>query len=273
MSGPVLLNEDFYVEYSEDDKWKRSTPKTHFHLSYEIYYLIENDVSYFIKDRLYRVVPGTVMIIPPNTIHTTKSLNVNPRKRYLINLPEGYIRPFLDIRPDLLTQLGTTPLVFTGIKRIELTDLFKKLLNEYSASNPDKIMINSLLGELLVTLGRYAKTQKAEKKDSGTQAKIIAISNYINENLEKDITLSKLSDLFFINPAYLSRAFKKKLNISFSDYLRTVRIKQACKLLSETDMSITDIAYKTGFQSCSDFCRVFRYAVKISPLKYRKKEK
>ncbi len=269
-----LWDRSFYVEYDDNDYWKKSSNRIHFHHSYEIYFLVENDISYFIDNRIYHVTPGTILIIPPNTVHTTNSISEQTRKRYLINLPESYVQPLLNIRPNLLSDLSTYPIVFSGLKRIEITELFKKLLAEYNSKTPDEVMIKSLLGELLVTLSRAAKNQKETDQPSNVSAqKMIRISNYIRDNLQTDITLKLLSDMFYLNPSYISRSFKRELNISFSEYLRTLRIKEACRLLNETDISITEIALKTGFQSCTDFCRVFKGMIKLSPLQYRKNTK
>ena len=274
MANSQLWNKSFYVEYDDRDYWKKSSNKIHFHLSYEIYFLVENDISYFINNRVYRVTPGTVLVIPPNTIHTTNSISDKTRKRYLINLPESYIKPLLDIQPNLLSDLSTLPIVFSGLKKIEITDLFKKLLTEYNSNPPDEVMIKSLLGELLVTVSRAAKSQSNASISARRSAqKMVRISNYIRDNLQNNLTLELLSEIFFLNPSYISRTFKRELNITFSEYLRTLRIKEACRLLKETKLSITEIAHRTGFQSCTDFCRVFKSMIKLSPLQYRKATK
>lgn len=271
MKNSRLWNKSFYVEYDDNDYWKKSPDRIHFHLSYEIYFLVENEISYFVDGKIFTVTPGSVIVIPPNTIHASNSINEKTRKRYLINLPAEYIKVFLDINPNLLSGINVQPIVFSGLKLIELTDLFEKILAEYQNPTQDEVMIKSLLGEILTTLSRASKSQDADKtRENPTSQKMISISNYIKENLHSEISLKEVSKIFYLNPSYISRAFKQTLNISFSEYLNALRIREACMLLKQTDSSITAIAQETGFRSCSDFCRVFRRTVKLSPLQYRK---
>ncbi|MBO7519320.1 MAG: helix-turn-helix domain-containing protein [Clostridia bacterium] len=55
--------------------------------------------------------------------------------------------------------------------------------------------------------------------------------------------------------------------------MNALRIREACVLLKETDMNVTEIARKSGFHSCSVFCQMFKRTVKLSPLQYRKNAK
>ena len=274
MNEAQLWNKLFYVEYDDNDFWKNASDRIHFHLSYEIFFLVENKISYFVDDEIYTLTPGSVIVIPPNTIHTSLSVNEKTRKRYLINLPAEYIKAFLDIKPNLLSDMEVQPIIFSGLKLIELTDLFKKILAEYQRPVRDEVMIQSLLGEILTVISRASKSQEQNKAStSPTSQRIMEISNYIKENLQNELSLKKISETFYLNPSYLSRMFKQTLNITFSKYLNALRIREACVLLKETDMNVTEIARKSGFHSCSVFCRMFKRTVKLSPLQYRKNAK
>ena len=274
MNESQLWNKPFYVEYDDNDFWKNVSDRIHFHLSYEIFFLVENEINYFVDDEIYTLTPGSVIVIPPNTIHTSLSVNEKTRKRYLINLPTKYIKAFLEINPNLLSDLKGQPIDFRGIKLVELTDLFKKILAEYQNSVQDEVMIKSLLGEILTVISRASQSQEQNKaSESPTSQKMIDISNYIKENLQNELSLKKVSDTFYLNPSYMSRTFKQTLNITFSKYLNALRIRKACVLLKETDMNVTEIAVKSGFKSCSVFCRMFKKTMNLSPLQYRKNAK
>ncbi|MBR3300067.1 MAG: helix-turn-helix transcriptional regulator [Clostridia bacterium] len=266
-----LWDYDFFVDYSDDDIWKTHNSDTHFHRSYEIYYLVENEINYFIDDSVYHIIPGTLMVIPPNKIHTTRSINEKIRKRFLINLPETYIEDSIRLQPDILSTLPMYPILFKDSDQIKITQLFKILLKEYKAEKQNLLMIKSLLSVLLVYITRQGALSPTKSGNNIKIAKkMLHIVNYINENFQNDITLDSLSKKFYLNSSYISRTFKKELNISFSEYLRTVRIRAACKMLITTNLNVTEISDKAGFKSCTDFCRVFKSTLKRSPLQYRR---
>ena len=91
----TLWDYGFHAEFSENDLWKHSITRNHFHNVYELYYLVENEVIYFIEEKAYLVKPGMVVVIPPNCKHSTFPVNNDIRKRYLIYLPEYFVEDFL----------------------------------------------------------------------------------------------------------------------------------------------------------------------------------
>lgn len=93
--------------------------------------------------------------------------------------------------------------------------------------------------------------------------------DYIEENFASDIALSEVSELIGVSDYYFCRLFKSTMKSSFVDYLNFVRIMKADKLLSTTDLSILEIAMKTGFSSLSYFNRVFKKFKSCSPTVYR----
>lgn len=93
---------------------------------------------------------------------------------------------------------------------------------------------------------------------------------YIDENYNRNITLEDVANYIHLNPQYLSRYFKKTMNMNFIDYISKLRINSSKKLLSKTDLSINSIALKVGYMDSSYFCKVFKKIEGISPHKFRK---
>ena len=271
ISEALLFDKNFFIEYS-DKNWKYSASLSHFHRSYEIYYLLENDIHYYINNKVYHLTPGTVIVVPPNTIHTTRVLNQQDRKRILINLPLRYVDSFLKDDPDLLKKLHTPPFNTTGEEKEKIEGLFFAILKEFNQVAPRKILIKSLLGQLLVELGEISqknfKSYISDCDDAPTK-RMLEIIDYINLHYREKITLDTLSETFFLNPSYISRSFKDKFNFSFSDYLRTVRVKEACQLLESSSLKLDKIAESTGFNDSSDLCRTFKSVMGTTPSKYK----
>lgn len=101
------------------------------------------------------------------------------------------------------------------------------------------------------------------------QMVIHRVQRYIKENYPQEISLNLLADLVHFNQAYLSRLFKQKAGLSFTDYLARVRLQEAKRLLSTTDQTIEEIAAAVGFKNNSYFTSVFKKREGINPSEFR----
>lgn len=95
------------------------------------------------------------------------------------------------------------------------------------------------------------------------------IKEYVKENYNSKITLQEIANHFHYNCNYLGRLFKKNEGIKFSVYLNDFRIEKAMELLTSTDSSVEEIAYKVGYNDPQYFIKVFKSKTGITPLKYR----
>lgn len=93
---------------------------------------------------------------------------------------------------------------------------------------------------------------------------------FILDNFRRDIRLGDLAEHLGMSEWACSRFFKKNSGNSFTDYVAQLRVGHACKLLSETDMPVTDICYEIGYGNVSNFNRVFRLQRGLTPSSYRR---
>ena len=91
------------------------------------------------------------------------------------------------------------------------------------------------------------------------------VATYVYENFHRHITLSDTALRFHISRSYLSKKFKAVTGFGFKEYLINIRIQNACRMLLETDQSITDIALSCGFNDSNYFGDAFRHVKGISP--------
>ena len=102
--------------------------------------------------------------------------------------------------------------------------------------------------------------------------KIQEVATYIFEHYTENILLEDVADKFDMNKSFLSKRFKTATGFGFKEYIINLRIQNACRLLLETNKSITDIAFECGFNDSNYFGDSFRKIKGISPRKYRKNE-
>lgn len=236
----------------------------HFHGLFEFYYLKEGNATYLINDKIYNLVKGDIMIIPPNTLHkTVYSYN---RERILFYLDSRYLNPL----PEAHLMLPTEPVFFHSGNNSRSEAIFEEMMKEADESK-NSLYTVVLICELLILLKRTAQNTKSIYESADLPELISKVLGYITANYHKDISLQSISKLFYVNPSYLSRLFKKHTGFTFCNYLNQYRIKEANILLTTTDKHITEIALECGFNSSNNFCKCYRKIMETSPLKYRKR--
>lgn len=96
------------------------------------------------------------------------------------------------------------------------------------------------------------------------------VRQYIEEHIGEDLSRNLLADLVYLNPNYLSRLFRSETGYSLVDYITQRKIARVRKLLTTTDLSVSEIAQQLGYTNMPYFSRVFKKETGCSPLEYRK---
>ncbi len=235
----------------------------HYHNFYEIYYMVDGKGTYFINDKIYDIVPGDVIIVPPNTIHSTDYGN-KEYERMLLEFSESmlprYVRQRMSEIPNLYRHPGIARDIYLILKDIE---------REYK--NPDDFSqdeIGYLINHLMFTLLRNLSLVKIVHSRDAVISEVVA---FIKENYQTNITLQQLAEMHFISPEHLSRTFKKETNFGFNEFIALVRLQQAEHMLKDRGgRSISEIAYSCGFNDSNYFSDKFRRTYGMSPLQYSK---
>lgn len=270
-----LVPKPFYIH-----KVHRTTPfnmpANHYHDAYEIYYMLSGERYYFIKDRTYRILPGDLVLIDKYVLHKTQTIT-KEHERVLIQYHDGLIDPIAGSSGWDPKPIFDTPVLRLNIKQQAVVEgLIDKLLEESKSPTPESpLYVKIALTELLLFAGRCIREQNASplraEPDNPMFERVSGVAAYINEHYAEPLSLTLLSELFHINPHYLSRIFNKVTGFSFVEYVNLVRLKEAQKLLVAGDKNVTQIADCVGFESLSHFGRVFKAAMGMSPKDFRKK--
>jgi len=92
---------------------------------------------------------------------------------------------------------------------------------------------------------------------------------FVHGHSDEELSLTKVAKFVNISPNYLSEKFKEVTGVNFVDYIARARIEKACDLLQGRELRISEVAFAVGFQSLSQFNRVFKKLTGKSPSAYR----
>lgn len=247
--------------------------KRHFHnRELEILQIVSGDGVMMIKDKLYPLCENTVFFVCGKDAHYS-----SPR------IPENYIRNKVVFSEELLLSLCrllgckslADELFFGGGAAVKLSSddartVDRCFLEMYEAENKDEergnISFAASLLKVLLTV--------SEKKNTGVSClknKISEVIEYINQNLCEKLSLDSLSKSTFISKYYLCHTFRTTVGMTVGEYITFSRISRSKQLLSESDMSISEIAAYVGFESFAYFSKVFREYEGMTPSAYRKR--
>jgi len=159
--------------------------------------------------------------------------------------------------------------------RTALFQLFAIIKNEYK--NPtlySRALLLELFGALLIVLSRNLKSIEKNRlltKRNSEKERIEDILSYIRQNvLDKEkIKISVIAEMFYMSPNYVGIFVKKHAGISIQKYKIQTRIKIAERLLEQTNLTITEVAQKTGFTDGSHFSKFFKRWVGKKPRDFR----
>ncbi len=240
----------------------------HYHGGYELYYLIRGEREYFIEDKFYKVKEGDIVFIPSPIIHRTSGRTAD---RTLIYFSEDFLKRFF--KSETLSSLSLSePFVFRAPEKQAhaFAEDFENILRVYSEED-EKDNSAFFAGMVFKILFSISGTKNCYEMQDFHDMTVENIVSYINENYSTISGLDEIADRFFISKFHLCRLFSKNLGMSIMTYLNMVRIREACALIKNTQINLTEIATRCGFNSESYFCKLFKSEMGVSPSAYRKK--
>jgi len=240
----------------------------HTHDRYELYYLLDGERDFFIRDRTYRVNRGNFVFVDKEELHRTIDTGVPSHERVVINFTESLLAGFpLSGRNGIVT--------LPPQEQYKGEALVRELIAEAKGTSAGiDIMLEALLRQLLLLLFRaQAEQPQPESQPSFTHRIMSEIAAYVGAHYWETLHLKDVAEQFFISPYYLSRKFKLCTGFGFAEYVQHVRIREAQRLLRETELKIIEVAEQSGFGPVANFHKLFKKMNDCSPLQYRKRQR
>lgn len=263
---------DFQISFAKQPS-NTPMPQTHYHEHYEIYYLFAGERYFYVEKQTYHVKKGSIIFIKKHDIHKTLE-GGNLHERAVVYFTDALLEQYRGTHLNLLLspfmQINRV-IDFNNLEQNYMENLLFQMNNEYT--NPNRpgqtLFFESLLVQLLLFAARKV-TETTETAYLPMNKKIAEVLEYCNTNYMKTMTMMEVSALFFISPFHFSRLFKRYTGFNFTEYILTLRIREAQRLLRETSSKVIDIAESVGYMNITHFNRKFKHVTKMSPLEYRK---
>ena len=245
---------------------------SHWHSSIEIFFVLSGTVDLIYNGEKYVLKKDDVFLINSNKIHgiTSNSKNIVIAAQIEESFVKNNYKDIDSIEFDCKSvSYENEPQAFKSIRKIlaKIVWTYNKEVDGY------EIKINSLLLDLIYILTNNFKV-KANIKNIHANNKhldrLVRIINYVKENFNNDISLTKVAEKEYLTPQYLSKFFEKNMWINFLTYVNKIRLDHALNDLINTDTSITDIAFNSGFPNVKSFISVFKATYNQTPSIYRK---
>ena len=257
--------------YASTQSGREVLVKNHHHTSAEIMQILEGRIKLLIGTTYRECEKGDIIFIPPSTVHEVITLTEDASIR-------GITFEFslvdvaglkLDFSELFHRSQGLQYIVNYEMEGYEnlcrsIDNIFS-IYGNFSASY--KIQIVS---HLLLIISQLIQIFQLEvSAHDKSYRKLRSVLAYIETHYADKIQISELSEIIHVCDDRLIRLFKEVSGVTPIEYIMNLRIEASIKLLSSTDLSIADIAERTGFGSATYMTRVFKQKLNTTPGKYR----
>lgn len=269
----------FVIKYLEE---KHFDPVWHAHSEYQLFVVLRGTGTRFIGDSIKSFQPNELIFTGPHLPHVWRSDEIyfdrnseSSTSGIVMYLNENFLGDHIlekeeMIRLKKLFMKSMRGLEFYGEKKVQVIEMMKELVTLRGI--PSVIRLLQILEILAATKEYHYISTKAydDAFDQHETDRLNKVYEYAFQNFRKKIVLEDLADLLHMTPTSFSRYFTMKNNKPFSKFISEIRIKHACKMLTETDESIAQICYDCGFNTLSNFNKQFKEIMLKKPIQYRK---
>jgi AraC-like DNA-binding protein len=272
-------NHTFSIRYDSVphfyDQW-------HYHPEIELVHIHKGIGARFIGNKIERFKPDEMILLGANLPHIFRCDKKYYNNEIKFNAEASVIHFAASLLGDVFLNLPENKLLlklFNKAKQgIRITGQTKNtvslLMNQlYSAEGTERlILLLNILHCIAVSKSNTVISAKSFdfSWDELENSRLNSIYQFILANFSTGITLEQIASVANLTPHSFCRYFKSRTKKTFSVFMLEIRVENACKLLSETDKSVADICYESGFNNFSNFNRYFKGITGQTPLQYKK---
>jgi AraC-like DNA-binding protein len=248
----------------------------HYHPEIELIYFAEGGGLEFIGDSSRAFKAGHLVLLGSNLPHLwINDAECEYAEACVVQFKAEILGDFLLLLPELarirlLMESANRGVVFSKLITLEVVPLLTRLGNETSAKR-----LLTLL-EILAVLSRDAQSCRLCATSSHVQhsaedkRRIDRIYRYLSQHFREPCPVAEVAQAVAMNERTFSRFFRRETGRNYIEALLDLRLSYACRLLKESDKTITEVSYDCGFSNLANFNRQFRRHYRMTPKEYRK---
>lgn len=244
----------------------------------EINHCREGRVEYEAKDELYYLTPGDLSVGCSSCIGKESYF---PLGHYsgisiVVDLDRApkCLSCFLDdvnVSPDALVRKfcsGSDCFIVRAEESV--AHIFSELYSVPESIRKGYFKVKIMELFLFLSAMDISTNQSSGKSVSGSRAAVAkAVCRYLTDNMDQRITLEQVSDRFHISGTQIKSSFKDVYGVSMYSYIRTQKMQSAASMLTDTDLTVLEIAGEYGYENGSKFAGAFKAVMGMSPNEYR----
>ncbi|CAA7392540.1 MULTISPECIES: AraC family transcriptional regulator [Chryseobacterium] len=270
------------ISFEKGSSFKLFSPRLknfffwHYHPEVELVYVEAVNGIRHVGKHISGFVDSDLLLIGSNVPHLNFDYGIEVEyKQIVVQLKENFLKDVIMETPEfdkirLLLERSYLGLSFSGEAKKQVIEKLKNI--------DEKNVFNSLLGliEILQILALSNEIEELNKEDTrvkwffNDKIRMGTIYDYIHENYYKNPNVNDVASMVHLSTAAFCRYFKKQTDMTFTDFVNQYRINQAKTLLLQ-EISISEVAYKVGYESISYFNKLFKNLVEETPSDFKKK--
>lgn len=277
--SPIPYNHAFVVKDLNEPIFD---PNWHFHPEYQLFVVLKGRGTRFIGDHVKPFKEGDMVFTGPDLPHLWRSdeedlsgNEVHMTRGIVIYFHEDFLGRALLQKEEMIKLRQLFLKSRRGIEVFGKTSekIKKKMIDLLETEGVESVLLLLDILNILASTSDYHLLSSAGYTNTLKEADTERMSNvhaFVMKNFRRKISLNEVAAIANMTPSSFSRYFKVHANKTFSEFLSEIRIGNACKMLIENKVNISQACYESGFQTLSNFNKQFKAITHRNPLAYKK---
>lgn len=253
-----VIGDDFFYHHTvtkQNGKTYYHGPEVH--RQYEVMYLLGGEISYIIEGETYNATPGDMIFVSPNEIHTLKINGKLTYERAVVLFDMSVMERLIsgaDVKLSLFSPENTKKLRVIDketVSRFGIWRILSEMIECNEAEPYKRLTVVSKLIEFMICLDKIAGNV-SESAPTEVDPLIQKITEYVERNIEKPITLSEMSRELFVSTSTLSHRFSEYMNMPLNRFIAVKKMHRADELMRE-GLSASEVSRLVGYENYTSF--------------------
>ncbi|WP_298137002.1 AraC family transcriptional regulator [Flavobacterium sp.] len=249
--------------------------KWHYHPEFELTYIVKGSGYRIVGDSYEYFSAGDLVLLGSNLPHTWSGILEDDvySEAVVIQFSKEFISSFLELKESILIK----NMLETSVRGISFETnevIISKIIGLTESSGVDRILkLITILDDLSKQQATFIASNTFHNVVSKkNEMRINKVCQFIQSNFNNKISLSEVANLIYLTESNFCKFFKKATGKKYSDYLNEIRINEACRLLAQSEKTISQISFECGFETLSYFNRVFLNKKGMTPSVFKKEK-